>query len=300
MLPGLTGIGLYHDGICVTRVVRENGQRPRVVLWDFRPYGPGETPREVLADVTKDHDLQRSRCTTVLDEADYKLLLTEAPDVAREELTAAVRWRIKDLIDFHINDAALDVFELPDADVSVAMRELYAVAARNQAIKERVDLMNTAGVHLDIIDIPEMAQRNIAALMPEDAAGVALVSLSRRNGLLTLTRNGSIYLSRPLVTGLDVLQGEGDRIGYFDQIVLDVQRSLDYFESHFRQAPIRHLMLAPFEAAAPGLDEYLSGNFSIPVSQVNLDQLVEFHEALTPVWQARCLTTIGAALRAGE
>ena len=148
----------------------------------------------------------------MLDESEYSLLLTEAPDVKPEELRTALRWRVKDLIDFHINDATLDAFELPGADGNKS-REMYAVAARNEAIRRRADALQNAGINLEVIDIPEMAQRNLAALLPEDAQGVALLSFTNRGGLLTISRQGDLYLSRGLDVGLDHLQQGGDSAG---------------------------------------------------------------------------------------
>ncbi len=294
---GLSAIGMYADGVCLVRAQIEGGRRPRLNAWDFRPIKPDQPADKVLAGLARDHDLKHARCTTALDENDYKLLLTEAPDVARDELKAAVRWRIKDLIDFHINDATLDVFDLPGAETGVKAREMYVVAARNQAIQKRVDLLDAAGINLDVIDIQELAQRNIAALLPEDVNGVAVLSLQEHSGLITITRQGQLYLSRTLATGVQDMAGGSDIYGYFDQIVLEVQRSLDYFESHFRQAPIRHLALAPLSREMPDLPSYLATNLNIATSVIDLAQLLDCSREFPAAWQAKCFGTVGAALR---
>jgi len=127
---------VFTDGVCLVRAQIEGGRRPRILAWDFRPIKPDQPADKLLAGLARDHDLKHARCTTALDENDYKLLLTEAPDVARDELKAAVRWRIKDLIDFHINDATLDVFDLPGADAGAKAREMYVIAARNPGHSE--------------------------------------------------------------------------------------------------------------------------------------------------------------------
>ncbi len=294
---GLSAIGLQADGVCLVRAQVEAGRRPRISAWDFRPIKPDQPVDKALAGLARDHDLKHARCTTALDENDYKLLLTEAPDVARDELKAAVRWRIKDLIDFHINDATLDVFDLPGADTGAKAREMYVIAARNQAIQKRVDLLDAAGINLDVIDIQELAQRNIAALLPEDVNGVALLSLQEHAGLITITRQGQLYLSRTLATGVQDMAGGSDIYGYFDQIVLEVQRSLDYFESHFRQAPIRHLALAPLSREMPDLPAYLATNLNITTSVIDLAQLLDCSREFPAAWQAKCFGTVGAALR---
>lgn len=299
MLPGLTGVGLRSDGVCVVRVERATGRAPALTLLDFRPWGD-QGQDKVLARVASDYDLGRSRCTTVLDASDYSLLLTEAPDVPPDELRAAIRWRIKDLIDFHINDATLDVFELPGEKAAGRARQMYAVAARSSVIQKRADMMHAAGINLDVIDIPEMAQRNLATLLPEDAKGVVLLSFTAGGGLITISKQAEIYLSRNIDIGLDMLASFQDTNELFDRIALEVQRSLDYYDSHFRQAPITTLALAPLPRQVPGLEEYLKANLSVSVKAMDLTKLMECEVELKPELQSSCLTVLGAALRQEE
>ncbi|MHB8427788.1 MAG: type IV pilus biogenesis protein PilM, partial [Acidiferrobacterales bacterium] len=275
----------------------EPGRRPHILHWDFRPVSADAPQDRVLAGLAHDYDLRRARCTTLLGDDDYQLLLTEAPDVHADELKAALRWRVKDLINFHINDASLDVFDLPGDVAPGRAREMYVVAARNSSIQTRADALDAAGINLDIIDIPELAQRNVASLLPEDASGVAVLTLQAANGLVTLTRQGLLYLSRTLNVGYETLNGAAAPAGYFDHIVLEIQRSLDYFESHFREAPIRHLVLGAAAAALPALTEHLRANLNVQVSALDLAQLVDCDKPLPAAMQARFLAHIGAALR---
>lgn len=299
MLPGLTGVGLRADGVCVVRVERTAGRLPTLTLVDFRPWGD-QGQDKVLARVASDYDLERSRCTTVLDASEYSLLLTEAPDVPPDELRAAIRWRIKDLIDFHINDATLDVFELPGEKAAGRARSMYAVAARSSAIQQRADMMHAAGINLDVIDIPEMAQRNLAALLPEDAKGVVLLSFTSGGGLITISRQSDIYLSRNIDIGLEMMASFQDTGELFDRIALEVQRSLDYYDSHFRQSPITTLALAPMPREVPGLVEHLKANLSLNVIAMDLTKLMECEVDLRPELQSACLAVLGAALRQEE
>jgi len=299
MLPGLTGVGLRSDGVCVVRVERTAGRAPTLTLVDFRPWGD-QGQEKVLARAAADYDLGRSRCTTVLDASEYSLLLTEAPDVPPDELRAAIRWRVKDLIDFHINDAALDVFDLPGEKAAGRTRSMYVVAAHSSAIQKRADMMTAAGINLDVIDIPEMAQRNLAALLPEDAKGVVLLSFTLGGGLITISRQAEIYLSRNIDIGLEMLASFQDTNELFDRITLEVQRSLDYYDSHFRQAPVGTIALAPMSQQVPGLVVYLKANLSLDVITMDLTKLMECEVDLRPELQATCLAVLGAALRQEE
>ncbi len=296
---GLTAIGLMTDGVCLAQIERQGASRPRLTACAVLAATPAEEGN-ILAQLSSQHGLKHIRCTTLLSAGDYQLLLAEAPDVGPDELKQALRWKIKDLIDFHVNDATLDVFDLPGAAPGAKAREMYAVAARNEAIQRRVDSLTGAGIGLDVIDIPELAQRNLAALLAEDAAGVAVLSLQEKSGLVTITRQGYLYLSRALNIGHESLRTAADPAMYFDHMVLEIQRSLDYFESHFREAPIRHLMLAPLAEPVSGFMEYLGANLNVAVGSMDLATLLDSDVALPPALQARCLTTIGAALRHEE
>lgn len=292
-VPGLTALGIDAGGVCVASV-EYRGLRPALTRLDYHPWN-GAEPEKILTRLSAELGLKNARCTTLLDSSEYSLLLTEAPEAPADELRAAMRWRIKDMIDFHINDATLDVFDVPGERTPGRPRPLYAVAARSSAIQRRADQMDLAGIRLDVIDIPEMAQRNIAALLPQDAKGLAFLSFDNQRGLLTISRQGELYLSRVIEIGLDRLTGDGDRTGWYDRIVLEVQRSLDYYESHFRQAPVAALALAPLPQPLPELFDYIRTNLNVPVEQVDLDDY--FDGAVPHELQARCLSTIGAALR---
>ncbi len=295
--PGLTGIGIHADGVCVAQIFYKDGRRPLLSAFDFHPWPAGESQEKTLARIAADYGLKHAVCTTVLDQAEYSLLLTEAPDVPVEELRAAMRWRVKDLIDFHINDATLDVFDVPGERVAGRTRPMYAVAARSAVIQKRVDQLDAAGINLQVIDIIELAQRNLAALLPEDVRGVALLSFTAGAGLLTITKQSELYLSRNLDIGLDALTQSENPIDYFDRIVLEIQRSFDYYDSHFRQPPLAGLVLTPMSRPVPDLEEYLRANLSMNVSVMDLTQLMDFRNEFDPAARARCLITIAAALR---
>ena len=289
---GLTAIGISADSLAVVRAWREPGRKPVVDVYDVHPLAGEETAR-VLARLVTRYQLKRATCTTVLNLDDYKLLLTEAPDVRAEELRAALRWRLKDLIDFHVNDAAIDAFDLPQGSGSGQGRSMFAVVAQNRVIRERVGLLQAAAVHLDIIDIPELSQRNVAALTPEDVSGVAFVSLTDRAGLITITRQGELYFSRTLDLGTAAWSA-GDPAVSADRLVLEVQRSLDYFDSHFRQSPVAHLLLDPVAASVPSLVTHLAANLNVRVGSWDPRTTLDWQvEVPAQPW----LAVLGAALR---
>jgi MSHA biogenesis protein MshI len=298
LIPGLTGIDIGAEGVGVARVVRHGGA-PVVTVCDFRPWN-GDNREKVLSRLASDFNLKRSRCTTVLNADDYALVLTEAPDVPAEELRQAIRWRIKDLIDFHLDDATIDVFDVTSPRMQGKQRQMYVVAAKSSAIQQRVDLCDAAGINLDVIDIPEMAQRNLAAVLPEDAQGVVMLALFAARGLITITRQGELFLSRRLEIGAEQLRAGEDRSALLDQIVLEVQRSLDYYDSHFHQAPVAKLVLSPSTQDIPGVIEHLNQNLNIAAAAMDMNTALTFEDRGREAPHERALMALAAALRHEE
>jgi len=91
--------------------------------------------KQDLAKVAQLLHTSRYECAALLQPGDYQLLLVEAPTVPKEELKAAIRWRIKDMIDYHVDDATVDVLEIPQQEAAAGRsRLMYAVSAPNELI----------------------------------------------------------------------------------------------------------------------------------------------------------------------
>src|SRR5687767_13926251 len=71
------------------------GSRPAVMFLEERTWTATE-PKS-LERVARQMEAQRYRCTTLLAQSECQLLQVEAPNVKRDELKAALRWRVKDM-----------------------------------------------------------------------------------------------------------------------------------------------------------------------------------------------------------
>lgn len=295
---GLTGISIHSEGIGIARVTRSGTDgHPCLALCEFHPAADRAAQ---LAALAGKYQLDTADCTSLMDGSQSTLLLVEAPHVDPAELKAAVRWRIKDLIDFHVDDAVIDVFDIEGQRGRTKM--MYVVVARIATVQEHINLLENAHINLGVIDIGELAQRNVAALLPEDQSGVALLRLTARSGLLTLTRQGSLFLARTIEFGTEQLAAALPAAlrRLLDSIVLETQRSLDYYESHFGLPPVSGLVIAPLAQPIPGLAGYLGGNLGLSVRTLDLNTVLDCEQALSDELQARCLPAIGAALRVEE
>jgi MSHA biogenesis protein MshI len=294
-------LALHGDRLAAASVVRVAGARPRVTLAAIIECGATQDGLEKAA---RELHANIYRCSTVLAGGQYQVLAVDAPNVPSEELRTAVRWRLKDLLDFHVDDATIDVLDIPvDKTAAVRQHSMFAVAARNAVIEHCQKLFALAKIQLLAIDIPEMAQRNISALLETDGRGLALLSFDEDGGLLTVSFNGELYLSRRIDVTLDqLLDPEHERKHQrFEKITLELQRSLDHFDRQFHFINVARLLLAP--SAITGLEEYLSANLYTPVARFDLADVFDLSgvPALAgPVLQQQLFIALGAALRLEE
>jgi MSHA biogenesis protein MshI len=272
--------------------------------------GPAEISRFVARDLdegrsqveraVRDLRLGHYQCSTMLRAGEYDIVLVDAPNVPRAEMKSALRWKVKGMVDYPIDDASLDFLAVPAGGAAEGRTEqLYAVLARNDLLEARVRKFDEAGIPLSVIDIPDTAQRNIAALYQSEERGVALAYFGRNLGLLTISHRDELYLSRRLELGIEELAEDADAAegGAHERVVLEIQRTLDHFERQFRNLAVGRLLLAP-SGRQTRLREFLSERFEMPVQQIDLTEVLSFGaDKPDEQTQWRLFHHFGAALR---
>ncbi len=256
-----------------------------------------------LKDLSKSLDLDQRHCVAVLGRNEYQMFQVDAVNVPPQELKQAVRWSIKDLIDYPVANATVDVLNIPsDPSNAARPRFMYAVAARNEAVRARIDpLLERSDCGLEAIDIPELAQRNIAEVLEQDGRGLAMVSFNREGGLLTFTAGGELYHARQIDVTVEQLQvtDEERRSHVYERVALDLQRSLDNFERQFPYVGVNRMLIAPF----PQRDkffEFLKSYLYLQVGTFALEDVFDLSavpQAEDVALQARLFVALGAAMR---
>ena len=297
--PGWLCINVYPQRVDVSHVLARGRARPEVLICDsFRKEGDD---RATLTRLRRELQLNRYRCTTLLKSGDYQMLQVEAPNVPAAEAKSAVRWRVKDMIDFPVEAAAVDGVFVPAEGAAARNPQMFAVAAKNDLIAATVRPFNDADIPLEVIDIPELAQRNVAHCFEQEGRGLALLAFDDSGGLLTFTSGGELYQYRRIeVAAANFGSATPEhRRGLYDRVVLELQRSLDHFDRQFHHIAVARLVVTP----VPGADDmrdHLAANLDIPVAWLELSEVMDFPhipELREPGRQAQCLRMIGAAMR---
>ncbi len=254
----------------------------------------------VLAPLNRTREFARASVSGVLSTHEYELVQVEAPEVQASELRSAVRWKLRDIINFPVSDAVVDVFDIPRQSRYVETRMVFVVAARGDAVERIVRLIKPRVRGFDVLDIPEMCLRNLSAMLPQDQDGVALLALGDGFAQLVLTYQGTLFLARRIELVRPAAQAPGsDAADSIDAIAVavEVQRSLDYYESHYDRPPISEIVIASGDDRAGKLRDVLSAETGMSVELFDVADLFEVAGGVEPDTRWPGLIALGAALR---
>ena len=297
---GLTAVCFFPERIDVARIER-SGELPKVEM--LESYERGSDDVDAIKRLGKKYKLGKAQCSTLLGGGDYQMLQVEVPpDIGDKSLLEALVPKLGDMLDQPVANYTCGALRIPTEQfVPGRAQSAYVVVAGNAAVAPRVVSFHEAGVPLKVIDVPELAQRNLAALSETPDRALAFLAFGKKEGLLTFTCNGELYMSRRIDFGLEQLVTEDmdRRSGLFDRVGLEVQRSLDNFDRQYGFLPLSGLLLGPYVEAVT-LQGYLRDYLAVKVDVLELNQVLDISgipELKHLDRQAQCLQTLGSALR---
>ncbi|GAA5179904.1 hypothetical protein GCM10025771_23170 [Niveibacterium umoris] len=269
------------DSIVATRIAAADADRPLVQLAKV-DFGPG-APRARCEALEAALGLRRDTIRLLLSAGEYQFFQFEMPQVPAEELKTAVRWQVKDQLRGAIDATTIDLVPALEDAGGVRRPQGYVVAASNELLVDCMQRFRASNSSVSVIDVPELAQRNIADLLEEPGRATAIMSISEGGAMLTASRGGYVYFTRSFEASLDAIRRSDEaRRSVFDRLVLELQRSADVLEHQFSHLSVSALWLAPF----PHRDELLSlliDALYLPVKAIELDVLFDFTPVGKPV-----------------
>lgn len=277
------------------------GGRPRVRWVHAEPWG--EDPARALRHARRLGRASRYRCVGLLQRQQYQLVAMDAPDVPREDWRSAVRWRLKDMVEFAVDSAGVDVLEVPPEASSRRQAALIAVASPAEALRPLIEAGEEAGLHWTAVDVAETALRNLSALFATSGRSHALLHFGPTHGTLVITLGGELLLSRQIDVSAGQIADDNETLRQqaFDRAGLELQRTLDGFERVFTQTSLERLQVLPGTGVEAFCD-YARDLVYVPVAEADPADVLDL-QAVPALQQpgalAPYLVAIGAALREG-
>ena len=296
---GITAIVFTQGGVALANISFDlKNEQPVLNCCEYIPSDNPFADEKRIRDRIEALGLSGSQTVTVLSQGSYQMMLVEAPEVPLEEMKEALRWRIKDLINFDIEEAAIDFVELPEDAYRGRSKMIYAVAAEKAQIDMLAGLIELIGLELAVVDIPELAMLNLAQRMTDSPAGLALFSLGTPASGINMLTDAGLYFTR--VLGYDAKRAESSPEDSSNVAVLEIQRSLDYYESQVGMPPCLKLLVAPMQPEETALMTTLRYNLPVEVEALDLNKVLETKVELAPELQSKAILAVAAALRSTD
>lgn len=289
---GMLGIEAGPQGIALAHVVRVYGARPLLPYCEHLE-GSVDAQAALLEKAVSERALQGLPTNVLLHPSEYQMFLLEAPEVPPQELRDAIRWRIKDMISQPLDDVVIDCFALPEDAYRGRTRMVYCAVLEKTRMQHYAQLVRQAGLHMASIDITEMAFRNLGSLAGAEGMNLALLRLRTSEGLICIQNGADLYMARRIEQGLARAAQD------LSSTTLEIQRSLDYFESQLGKGYINRLMLLPMKQDGERAYQGLASGLAVNLQRLDLRELFPGQPGteMSEAQQAFCIGAVGAALR---
>lgn len=252
----------------------------------------------------------------------------QIPEVPVKEIHDVVQLEAEHHIPFAIDEVSLDYHTVGQ---HAGQLDLILVAVKKSKVLEYAAVVEEAGLTPIIVDVDSFALGNQFELnFPEEQGeAVALIDIGASIMKTNVVRGGSTIFARDIPFGgnnytqaiaqqlkIPFEQAEAAKLGrdvgvrweavvpalesVSRELSLEVQRTFDYFASTAESERIGKIVLAGGCAQLPGLNDYLSSNWGIPVELARPFQRIEvdpaYAEEVTTTAPALAVA-VGLALR---
>ena len=286
--------------LTLVHVVREGNARPEVRLLDT--FAVENNLGTVMQRLRTAHKLDSYACTTLIGAGECNVTQLDAPPVPPEERKQALRWALKEMVSYPVDSACIDVLDIPGDGLPAGRSAgVLVVSATEQSVRSCVAGFEAAKIRLDVLDIPELAQRNVAALFEDPNRGLAFLRVDDEGMMLTLTFHGELVaVRRGEMNTQQLTSGDREQSARVrERLLLEFQRSLDNFDRQYSHIPISKVVLACYPEVENLADDLRESTY-VPVVEMDLSSVMDFPaipELRNPQCQARNFLAIGAALR---
>ncbi|MBV1872595.1 MAG: hypothetical protein KUG83_08625 [Gammaproteobacteria bacterium] len=284
------GIELLADSVAAVSVSLSKEHRP-VLHQTFNETFTPDTMEAVLTTLLNSSGCEQ--CSITLAKSYYQLMLIDSPEVPDEELTSAMKWKVSELTNQPAEEIVIDAFRLPGDAYRGRMDMSYAALCQKSDIKKLVDLVDKSNVELTGIGINEIALASMFEWLPAfEGVDLAVVQMEKSGGTLCLLESGKLYLCRTLdghFSEEEIDEGFLHNTENTDRLGLDIQRSLDYYESQLGKPGIEMGFILVDNEKGLELSDLL--NDRLPVALLPF-QIHELFETL----DVECSVVYGAAV----
>ena len=239
---------------------------PEIVVNDSTPLSKISFT-EALAQFSHSYDklgLKQAPVTLVLATGQYQAVSVDRPDVPEQDIAASLAFQLGELVDLAPEDMVTDYYEL--AYQPSGQNKVVAVVGNKPQLTDWVQAIIDAEWEPEVISISELELRKLHS--PSARANLCVYPLER-GYLVQIYHQGKLCFSRALngLASINDYSKEEIELGALEPLATELQRSMDYYESQLRQAPVKEIMLAISHPQLDAVSKALSDLLAVPVTR---------------------------------
>ena len=335
--PEIFGLDIGSSGVKAV-YLKESGGSYTLTAFGFAPLPPDaiadgtiKDPRtvvEAIRGAVSRAGLKSSSCAIAVCGRELIIKKVQIPEVPAREVGDVVQLEAEHHVPFAIDEVFLDYQSVGQHN---GVLDLILVAVKKSKVLEYAAVVEDAGLSPTIVDVDSFALGNQFELNNPGDRGetVALIDIGASIMKTNVVRGGSTIFARDIPFGgnnytqaiaqqlkIPFEQAEAAKLGrdvgvrwetvvpaleaVSRELSLEVQRTFDYFASTAESERIGKIVLAGGCAQLPGLSDYLSSNWGIPVELTKPFQRIEIDSAYADEVHAAgpaLAVAVGLALR---
>ncbi len=315
---------------------------PPGVIRDGVPTGPEELGSHIRALLDRT-GIRTERAVMGVGGQAVTVREVRVPPMTQQELTAAVRYEAERYLPYNIKEVYMDYQVLGEAaEDGRRMLDVLVVAARQDVVDRIVATADAARVQLGILDVESFALLRAVMSGAIEGQTVAIVDLGAEASDILITEGPRLRFTRnipiggaalvtaiheamdvDLTTARSLLEEKGEVLEegvtadhtterlhdiiapHIGDLITEIRRSLDYYQTRSRTAVINQILLAGGLARLRKLDRAIAAELGITTAVVSPFANVKVNTAAVPPERLEALgptmaVALGLAMRGGD
>ena len=221
------------------------------------PYDQHQPLKQQLSAALSPFAKSTCNVSIVLSQDMYHMVQVDKPEMAEEDITTALPWTLGELVPYESSNMVLDYVDYP-VKSRTGGQKIDVFAAEKSSLSAVVESMSKKkGQTLTHIHTKEVLATEMVP--DDDYARLLIIQESNSEPFLMIVRSRAIWLSRRLRGFVNKANGNADLSQLSDTLGLEIQRSMDFYESQLKQPPLKEILfktqfdcmrLKPFQPAA--------------------------------------------------
>lgn len=255
------GIAIYAEFIRVVKLQQEEQEWASVVVKEY-PVERPESVNKVIKFLITDAELEDVPSVIVIPSDKVQSAQIELSELPEVDIQAALPWKVKELVSIPTNDMVCDYLAM-DIQPSGQAPKAQVIATQRSYLEFILAPLHDANVPVVAITTEQLVLARMQST--KDAAQLLYVQHANTAAILLILKNQQICFARKIRGTDSLVNMTAEQVTEYgaDMVAIEMQRSIDYYESQLKQPPIKDVLVAvagPHEAL---LGELL--NTSLPV-----------------------------------